>query len=49
MICSGSKKRSLCEQKRQLVELLIDRVVTTMEEVESRSVIATSSTSEQIR
>jgi len=37
------------EQKRQLVELLIDRVVVTMEEVEIRYVIPTSPTSEQIR
>ena len=37
------------EQKRQLVELLIDRVVVTMEEVEIRYVIPTSPTSEHIR
>jgi len=37
------------EQKRQLVELLIDRVVVTMEEVEIRYVIPTSSHSEHIR
>jgi len=37
------------EQKRQLVELLIDRVVVTGEEVEIRYVIPTSPTSEQIR
>lgn len=37
------------EQKRQLVELLIDRVVVTMEDVEIRSVIPTSPQSEQIR
>ena len=37
------------ERKRQLVELLIDRVVVTMEEVEIRYVIPTSPTSEQIR
>src|SRR3989440_11836591 len=37
------------EQKRQLVELLIDRVVVTMDEVEIRYVIPTSPTSEQIR
>jgi len=37
------------EQKRQLVELLIDRVVVTNEEVEIRYVIPTSSCSEHIR
>ena len=37
------------EQKRQLVELLIDRVVVTEEEVEIRYVIPTSKSSEQIR
>jgi site-specific DNA recombinase len=37
------------EQKRQLVELLIDRVVVTMEEVEIRYVVPTSPQSEQIR
>jgi site-specific DNA recombinase len=37
------------EQKRQLVELLIDRVVVTNEEVEIRYVIPTSSRSEHIR
>jgi site-specific DNA recombinase len=37
------------EQKRQLVELLIDRVVVTMEEVEIRYVIPTSPKSEHIR
>lgn len=37
------------EQKRQLVELLIDRAVVTMEEVELRYVIPTSPSSEQIR
>lgn len=37
------------EQKRQLVELLIDRVVVTAEEVEIRYVIPTSPNSEQIR
>ena len=36
-------------QRRQLVELLIDRVVVTMEEVEIRYVIPTSPSSEQIR
>src|ERR1700694_1786179 len=37
------------EQKRQLIELLIDRVVVTEEEVEIRYVIPTSSRSEHIR
>jgi site-specific DNA recombinase len=37
------------EQKRQLVELLVDRVVVTMEEVEIRYVIPTSLRSEKIR
>ncbi len=37
------------EQKRQLVELLIDRVVVTGEEVEIRYVIPTSPHSEQVR
>jgi hypothetical protein len=37
------------DEMRQLVELLIDRVVVTMEEVEIRYVIPTSPTSEQIR
>jgi len=37
------------EQKRQLVELLIDRVVVTNEDVEIRYVIPTSSSSEHIR
>src|ERR1700693_1278907 len=37
------------EQKRQIVELLIDRVVVTEEEVEIRYVIPTSSRSEHIR
>src|SRR6266571_2468685 len=37
------------EQKCQLVELLIDRVVVTEEEVEIRYVIPTSSRSEHIR
>ncbi len=37
------------EQKRQLVELLIDRVVVTEEEVEIRYVIPTSSRSEYVR
>src|SRR5438128_4486513 len=37
------------EQKRHLVELLIDRVVVTNEEVEIRYVIPTSPTSEHLR
>ena len=37
------------EQKRQLIELLIDRVVVTGEEVEIRYVIPTSSKGEQMR
>ena len=37
------------EQKRQLIELLIDRVVVTGEEVEIRYVIPTSSKGETIR
>jgi site-specific DNA recombinase len=37
------------EQKRQLIELLVDRVVVTGEEVEIRYVIPLSPRSEQIR
>ena len=37
------------EQKRLLVELLIDRVIVTNEEVEIRYVIPTSPSSEQVR
>lgn len=37
------------EQKRQLIELLIDRVVVTNGEVEIRYVIPTSPKSEQVR
>ena len=37
------------EQKRQLIELLIDRVIVTNEEVEIRYVIPTSASSPQIR
>jgi site-specific DNA recombinase len=36
-------------KKRQLIELLIDRVVVTNEEVEIRYVIPTSISSEQVR
>ena len=43
------RERTANEQKRQLVELLIDRVVMTNEEVEIRYVIPTSVRSEQIR
>jgi site-specific DNA recombinase len=37
------------EQKRQLIELLVDRVVVTENEVEIRYVIPTSTRSEQVR
>ena len=37
------------EQKRHVIELLVDRVVVTGEEVEIRYVIPTSQNSEQIR
>jgi len=37
------------EQKRRLVELLIDRVVVTEEEVEIRYVIPTSASGEHAR
>jgi site-specific DNA recombinase len=37
------------EQRRKLVELLIDRVIVTDEEVEIRYVIPTDLSSEQIR
>jgi hypothetical protein len=37
------------EQERQLVELLIDRVIVTDEDVEIRYVIPTSSRNEQVR
>jgi hypothetical protein len=37
------------EQKRKLVELLIDRVIVTSEEVEIRYVIPTDPSSEQVR
>jgi hypothetical protein len=39
---SRGLSQATLEQKRQLGELLIDRVVVTMEEVEIRSVIPTS-------
>jgi site-specific DNA recombinase len=47
-VCSGLEQASF-EQKRQLIELLIDRVVVTNEEVEIRYVIPTSASSEQTR
>jgi site-specific DNA recombinase len=37
------------EQRRKLVELLIDRVIVTGEEVEIRYVIPTDPSSEQVR
>ena len=37
------------EQKRKLVELLIDRVIVTSEEVKIRYVIPTDPSSEQVR
>src|SRR5260221_2480470 len=45
---SGLEQASV-GQKRQLIELLIDRVVVTNEEVEIRYVIPTSTSSEQVR
>lgn len=47
-VSSGLEQASF-EQKRQLIELLIDRVVVTNEEVEIRYVIPTSASSEQVR
>jgi site-specific DNA recombinase len=47
-VSSGLEQASF-EQKRQLIELLIDRVVLTNEEVEIRYVIPTSTSSEQVR
>jgi site-specific DNA recombinase len=47
-VSSGLEQASF-EQKRHLIELLIDRVVVTNEEVEIRYVIPTSSSSEQTR
>jgi len=43
------RSRSAFEHKRQLIELLIDRVVVTNEEVEIRYVIPTSPNSEHTR
>jgi site-specific DNA recombinase len=45
----GSLAAATFEQKRQLVELLIDRVIVTGEDVEIRYVIPTSQRSEHIR
>jgi site-specific DNA recombinase len=47
-VASGLDKATF-EQKRQLVELLIDRVVVTGDEVEIRYVIPTAESSEHIR
>jgi len=47
-VSSGLEQASF-EQKRHLIELLIDRVVVTNEEVEIRYVIPTSTSSEQTR
>ncbi len=47
-VSSGLEQASF-EQKRQLIELLIDRVVVTNEEVEIRYVIPTSTSSQQTR
>jgi site-specific DNA recombinase len=46
---SRGLEQATFEQKRQLVELLIDRVVVTNEEVEIRYVIPISSESESVR
>ncbi len=45
----GSLENATFEQKRQLVELLIDRVIVTDGEVEIRYVIPTSPSSEKVR
>jgi len=42
-------RKATFEQKRQLIELLIDRVIVTQEEVEIRYVMPTSKNSENIR
>jgi site-specific DNA recombinase len=47
-VASGLDKATF-EQKRQLVELLIDRVVVTGDEVEIRYVIPTAESSEHVR
>ncbi len=46
---SSGLEQATFAQKRQLIELLIDRVVVTNEEVEIRYVIPTSPNSEQVR
>lgn len=46
-VASGLEQATF-EQKRHLIELLVDRVVVTMEEVEIRYVIPTSSRSEHL-
>jgi site-specific DNA recombinase len=46
---SAGLEQASFEQKRHLIELLIDRVVVTNDEVEIRYVIPTSSNSEQTR
>ena len=46
---SAGLEQASFEQKRHLIELLIDRVVVTNEEVEIRYVIPTSASSEQVR
>jgi site-specific DNA recombinase len=45
----GGLAEATFEQKRQLVELLIDRVIVSDEEVEIRYVIPTDPSSEQVR
>jgi site-specific DNA recombinase len=45
----GSLEQASFEQKRQLVELLIDRVIVTDDKVEIRYVIPTTPVSEQVR
>lgn len=45
----GSLEQASFEQKRQLVELLIDRVIVTDDQVEIRYVIPTTPASEQTR
>jgi hypothetical protein len=45
----GRLAEATFEQKRKLVELLIDRVIVTGEEVEIRYVIPTNPSSEQVR
>jgi hypothetical protein len=48
-VCSKDGSRATFEQKRQLIELLIDRVVVTGEEVEIRYAIPTSPKGEYVR